>query len=76
MTAKQLGDEFKRFRKLRGLTQEALAHEAGISVSYLGTIERGKANPSYDHINKIAKHLNVNIIILFEDNEKGQENLT
>jgi DNA-binding XRE family transcriptional regulator len=36
----------RRFRQQRELTQEQLAFEAEIDLTYVGGIERGKRNPS------------------------------
>ena len=41
-----LGEALKRRRLARGLTQEAFAHEAGITTSYASQIERGKKSPT------------------------------
>ena len=44
-------------RKLRGLTQEALAHAAGIDRSHMGKIERGERNLTVLNLWRIAKAL-------------------
>jgi len=46
-------------RTARGLTQEQLALEAGIDLTYMGGIERGKRNPSLLVLVGIAKALGV-----------------
>jgi transcriptional regulator with XRE-family HTH domain len=46
-------------RAKRGLTQEALAHEAGLNRVYLSGIERAERNVSIDNIARIAKGLQV-----------------
>jgi transcriptional regulator with XRE-family HTH domain len=53
------GRNVRRFRKERGLTQEALAHEVEIDVSYLGQIERGERNPTLSVVDRIAAVLKV-----------------
>lgn len=57
---KQLGENIKRIREKAGKTQEELAREAKIHVSYLSRIERGVVNPSYNILGKIAKPLKIN----------------
>ena len=56
-------------RKLR-LKQEKfigdIAHDAGITDSYLGMIERGERNISLDNVEKLAKALGVKIKELFD----------
>lgn len=41
-----VGHNVRRLRLEKGLTQEQLAHDAGIDLTYLGGIERGRRNPS------------------------------
>lgn len=42
-----------------GLTQEQLAHEVGIDLSYLGQIERAARNPTLLMVERIASKLGV-----------------
>jgi transcriptional regulator with XRE-family HTH domain len=56
---KQLGENIKKVRQKVGKTQEELAREAEIHVSYLSRIERGVVNPSFDVLENIAKALKV-----------------
>ena len=51
------GDALKRWREKRGLTQEALAHEAGITTSYASQVERGKKVPSLTVVLKLCRAL-------------------
>ena len=44
---RRLGETVRKFREERGLSQEAVAFEAGIHVNHLSSIERGAANPSF-----------------------------
>ena len=57
----QIGKTIVYLRKDRGLTQENLALETGISVSYLRLIEQGKANPTINELWKIAEVLDVEL---------------
>lgn len=54
---KKIGAEIAALRKNKGLTQEQLAEKAGITVQYLGTLERGKSNTTLNRLDKIAKAL-------------------
>lgn len=54
-----IGANIRRLRKAAGLSQEALAAEAGIDMRYLGGIERGQENPSVAVLAGIAKVLGV-----------------
>ena len=52
-----LGKNVRRFRRKKGLTQEQLAFEAEIDLTYMGGIERGKRNPSLLVMARIAEAL-------------------
>lgn len=54
-----VGENVRRFRQDRGLTQEQLAFESQIDLTYLGGIERGRRNPSLLVIARIARALMV-----------------
>jgi transcriptional regulator with XRE-family HTH domain len=56
-----LGKNVRRYRQQKKLTQEELAFEAKIDLTYLGGIERGKRNPSLLVIVRIASALSVSI---------------
>ena len=53
------GKNVRRFRLQRKLTQEKLAFEAEIDLTYVGGIERGKKNPSLLVMARIADALAV-----------------
>ena len=52
-----VGRNVRLRRQERGLTQEQLAFEAEIDLTYLGGIERGKRNPSLLVIVRLAAAL-------------------
>lgn len=54
-----VGRNVRRLRVERKLTQEQLAHESGIDLTYLGGIERGRRNPSVDVLGRLARSLGV-----------------
>ena len=54
----------RRVRKERGLTQEELAHLAGVNRNYVGMIERRENSPTIDMIERLASALNVDAISL------------
>jgi len=49
-------------REQKGLSQEALAHQAGIDRNYVGQIEREEKSPTIDMIEKLATALSVDPI--------------
>jgi transcriptional regulator with XRE-family HTH domain len=56
-----LAKAVRELRTEREMTQEALAHDAGITVGHLSKIERGLANPGWGTVEAIAKALGVTI---------------
>lgn len=59
------GEKVRKVRKLKGLTQEELAHESKLHSTYIGQIERGIRNPSLINIHKLVKALNISISEIF-----------
>lgn len=53
-----------------GLTQEDLAHAAGIHRTYLSDVERGHRNVSLVNIEVLARALNVSMSELFQAVER------
>lgn len=51
----------RRLRQSRRMTQEELAFEAQIDLTYVGGIERGRRNPSLLVMARIAQALSVPI---------------
>ena len=62
-----LGRNVKRLRQQKKLTQEQLAFEAEIDLTYEGGIERGRRNPSLLIMARIAKALGVHLTKLLTD---------
>lgn len=49
----------RQARQEKGLSQEALAHEAGIDRTYVSALERGVYSATIDMVDKLASALNV-----------------
>jgi transcriptional regulator with XRE-family HTH domain len=56
-----LAKNVRKYRQQRKLTQEQLAFEAQIDLTYMGGIERGKRNPSLLVMARIADALGVQL---------------
>lgn len=68
-----IGENVKKYRNAKKLTQKELADKANISRSYLADVENNRYNPSIDVLKSIADALNVSIDKFFEDS-KGKDN--
>lgn len=64
------GKILQRNRKAQGLSQEDLAHEAGLHRTYVGLIERGLRNPSIDAGHALAEALGTSLSRLIREAEK------
>lgn len=55
----RLGQNVRRHRRRRGLSQEQLAFDAGMKRAYLSDLERGTRNPSVRALGRLAEALGV-----------------
>lgn len=62
-----LGSTIKKLREKKGISQEALAEEAGIHRTYMGRVERGKQNISVINLVKVAKALELHPSVLLKE---------
>jgi len=65
-----LGKAIRQLREKRGATQEAIAHEAGVTASTFGLIERGHSNPTWATVKDIAAALDASVVELAKVAEK------
>lgn len=54
-----LGENLRRYRQSRGLSQEALADVLGVHRTYMGGVERGERNLTLRSLERIADSLGV-----------------
>lgn len=64
-----IGENIKRVRKEKRMTQKDLGEIIGISNTYLSDIEIGRTNPSIKTLKRIAKGLEVSYVELLKDTE-------
>lgn len=57
----QLARRIRAFRKLKGVTQQSLAEQTGISLAMLGMIERGTRVPTEEQLVRIAGVLDISL---------------
>jgi transcriptional regulator with XRE-family HTH domain len=57
-----LGRAIRKLRERKDLTQESVAHDAGITTATLGVIERGLSNPTWATLKAIAAALGVSMV--------------
>ena len=56
-----LGRAIRQLRDERGLRQKDLAHTADMNVTAISHIERGRANPAWGTVRRIAAALDVSV---------------
>ena len=64
---KKVGERVRKLRKRKEISQEELAHRAGLHRTYIGMIERAEKNITFLNIEKIANALDVAIKEIFEE---------
>ncbi len=57
--AKKLGENLKRIRTDKNITQTGLAETLGVDKSFVTNIENGKTNPTLSTITNLAQALGV-----------------
>lgn len=59
-----LGQRIRARRRKLGMSQEGLAHEAGLDRSYVGRIERGEHNLTFVSLVRIARAMRCDVAAL------------
>jgi transcriptional regulator with XRE-family HTH domain len=65
-----LGKGIRELREKKGLTQEAVAHDAGITTATLGVIERGLSNPTWATLKAVAEAVDVSMVEIARRTER------
>lgn len=63
---KAFGLNVKKYRTVKGISQEKLAEISGLHRTYISSIERGTRSISLNNIQKIAIALDIEISLLFK----------
>ena len=61
----------QRLRRERGLSQEELAHRAGVSTSYVSLLETRKRQPTLTVMLALARELEVSLVVMAKEIESG-----
>ena len=61
----------RQYRQQRGLSQEDLAHEAGVDRTYVSALERGAYSASITMVDKLAKVMGVEAATLLQRSARG-----
>ncbi|WP_298759468.1 helix-turn-helix domain-containing protein [uncultured Psychroserpens sp.] len=61
MDKNQLAKRVKELRNLKGMSQEFLAEESGLSLRTVQRIENGESNPTGESLKRLSDALNVNL---------------
>ena len=62
---RRVGENLRRIRTARGLSQEAFADQLGYHRTYIGGVERGERNLTLSTLERLAADLDVDPLDLF-----------
>lgn len=68
-----IGENLKRIRKIKGLTQDKLSELTKISITSIQRYESGKRQPTIESVNKIATALEVSVFELLDNKHDKAE---
>ena len=72
---KALGQRVRELRAKQGYSQEGFADRCEVHRTFMGTIERGESNLSFQNLVKVAKGLGITLSQLLSGLEKRAEGL-
>ena len=62
---KALGQRIRELRTKQGYSQEAFADKCGVHRTFMGTVERGESNLSFQNIVRVSVTLGMSLAQLF-----------
>ena len=65
-----LGQRIRELRLKQGYSQEAFADHCGVHRTFMGTVERGESNLSFQNLARIARSLEITLSELLSGIEK------
>ena len=68
-----LGDNIRRLRKAKGLTQGELAEKVGVDIKTIVRYETGKNSPKVETLELITKELGAKIVVIPEKELGGKD---
>jgi transcriptional regulator with XRE-family HTH domain len=71
-----LGQRVRELRLRGGYSQEGFADHCGVHRTFMGTIERGETNLSFENLAKVAAGLGITLSKLLSGVEKSAARLT
>lgn len=69
------GQRVRELRLAQGYSQESFADKCGVHRTFMGTIERGESNLSFQNIARVAATLGVSLSLLFAELESAAQKL-
>lgn len=73
--SRKVGENIKKFRKAKGISQQELANRTDFHQSQIYMLENGKRNFNSHHLEKISQALDVPVIKFFEEERKIEREL-
>jgi transcriptional regulator with XRE-family HTH domain len=73
--ARLVGGRLREARQGRDMTQDDVAHEAGLTKSFVSAVERGETSPSIGSLYRLCEVLGVSIAELFETAPAPESNV-
>ncbi|MDR5683797.1 MAG: helix-turn-helix transcriptional regulator [Armatimonadota bacterium] len=69
----RLHERLREVRRHRGLTLVDVREKTGLSVSYLSDLERGRSNPSFETLERLARAYDMSVLDLLSGVEEAGE---
>lgn len=62
-----IGNNIRKYREMKGWSQEGFAHECNLHRTYIGSVERGERNITILNLIKVKERLGVRLEELYPD---------